>query len=240
MGEAFALTALLMGLAGGSHCLVMCAAPCRGVITAGRADPVLLKPATELCTSATGAFSSGVAFHAGRTLGYTSLGALAAFAMESLAWITQSAWSIRPLWTFAHVCMLIWGAMLLLQARQPVWVERAGRAVWQKVSPIVHRPGGVFLIGALWALMPCGLLYSALLVSALSASVMQGAVSMLCFALGSGVWLIAGPWVWGVASAKLNVWRAQWGTRAAGGLLLGMAAWAIWMDLVYKPSLWCR
>ncbi|MEG1769861.1 MAG: sulfite exporter TauE/SafE family protein, partial [Comamonas sp.] len=23
-------------------------------------------------------------------------------------------------------------------------------------------------------------------------------------------------------------------------MLFGVAAWALWMDLVYKPSLWCR
>ncbi|RDD91958.1 sulfite exporter TauE/SafE family protein, partial [Acidovorax sp. BoFeN1] len=23
-------------------------------------------------------------------------------------------------------------------------------------------------------------------------------------------------------------------------LLVGVAGWALWMDLIYKPSLWCR
>ena len=32
----------------------------------------------------------------------------------------------------------------------------------------------------------------------------------------------------------------EWGTRAAGAMLCAVASWALWMDLVYKPSLWCR
>ena len=88
--------------------------------------------------------------------------------------------------------------------------------------------------------MPCGLLYSALLVAALSNSAAQGALSMLAFALGSGLWLLAGPWLWARVRTRLNGWRESWGTRFAGLLLFAIAAWALWMDLVYKPSLWCR
>lgn len=242
MDGAFAGAALLMGLAGGSHCLVMCAAPCRVVVATRPPGTVLLQPAEEIVAKSEPEPSArrALVFHAGRLLGYAILGGLAAFAMESLAWLTQSAWSLRPLWTFAHVGMLAWGLMLLLQTRQPVWVERAGRAVWRKVHPAVHSPGGSFLAGMLWALMPCGLLYSALLVAALSSSVVQGALSMLFFAIGSGIWLWLGPWAWARLKLRLNGWRAEWGTRTAGLLLLGMAAWALWMDLVHKPSLWCR
>ena len=94
--------------------------------------------------------------------------------------------------------------------------------------------------GLLWALMPCGLLYSALLVAALSGGALQGAVTMLLFGAGSGLWLVGGPWLWGRLRTRINAVRASWGTRLAGALLLGVAGWALWMDLIYKPSLWCR
>jgi sulfite exporter TauE/SafE len=221
MTAAFAWTALLMGLAGGPHCLAMCAAPCSAVAGGGRPGRQAL-------------------FHGGRLLGYALAGGLAAFAMESLAWVTQQAWSLRPLWTFTHVAVLAWGLMMMAQARQPAWVENAGRAVWRRVRPLVAAPGGTLAAGCLWALMPCGLLYSALLVAALSGGPVPGALSMLCFALGSGLWLVGGPWLWGRLRSRVNGWRASWGTRLAGLLLFGIAAWALWMDLVYKPSLWCR
>ncbi|EER61983.1 conserved hypothetical protein [Acidovorax delafieldii 2AN] len=88
--------------------------------------------------------------------------------------------------------------------------------------------------------MPCGLLYSALLVAALSGGPLQGALTMALFGVGSGVWLVSAPWLWGKLRAHLNAARARWGTRLAGGLLVGVAGWALWMDLIYKPSLWCR
>jgi len=160
--------------------------------------------------------------------------------MQSLAWLTQQTSALRPAWTMLHVAVLAWGLMMVVQARQPVWVERAGRAVWQRVAPVVAAPGGVFMTGFLWALMPCGLLYSALLVAALSGGAVQGAFSMAMFGLGSGLWLLAGPWAWQRLRTRLNAARADWGTRTAGFMLCGVATWALWMDLVYRPSLWCR
>lgn len=129
---------------------------------------------------------------------------------------------------------------MMVQSRQPAWVEQAGRSVWARVRPLVGAPGGVLAAGALWALMPCGLLYSALLVAALSGGALEGALTMALFAMGSGVWLVGAPWAWGRLRSRLNLVRAQWGTRAAGAMLCGVAAWALWMDLIYKPSLWCR
>lgn len=241
MTAAFAWTALLMGLAGGPHCLAMCAAPCSAVAGAG---PASAKPAPQAVhwvpRSSIGRSGRQVLFHAGRLLGYALAGGLAAIAMESLAWATQQAWSLRPVWTLAHVAVLAWGLMMMAQARQPAWVENAGRAAWRRVQPLVAAPGGVFAAGFFWALMPCGLLYSALLVAALSNGSLQGALSMACFAVGSGLWLVAGPLAWRQLRSRLNVWRASWGTRLAGLMLFGIAAWALWMDLVYKPSLWCR
>ena len=234
-----------MGLVGGPHCLAMCAAPCSALVGAVRTEPIvpLELPLSERplrWMPRHGQAQRLVAYHAGRLLGYSSVGALAAVAMQSLAWVTQQTTALRPAWTLMHVAVLAWGLMMVLQARQPAWIENAGRGVWNKVRPIVSAPGGVFATGFLWALMPCGLLYSALLVAALSGSALQGAWTMALFGLGSGVWLVAGPWLWGRVRQRLNAARAEWGTRVAGGLLCAVAAAALWMDLVYRPSLWCR
>src|SRR5690606_7927114 len=130
-----------------------------------------------------------LAFHSGRLTGYAAAGAVAALAMDSLAWLTQQTVALSPAWTLMHVAVMAWGLMMMVQARQPVWVEQAGRAAWRKVQPLVRAPGGLMVGGALWALMPCGLLYSALLVAALSGGPLQGALTMALFGVGSGVWL---------------------------------------------------
>lgn len=230
-----ASAALLMGLVGGPHCLVMCAAPCAVVTGQGQSQEHVVQWLPR-----GGHVRRLVAYHLGRLLGYAAVGALAAMAMQSLAWLTQQSTALRPVWTFLHVAMLAWGAMMVLQARQPAWVESAGRSVWGRVRPLVEAPGGVFVTGFLWALMPCGLLYSALLVAALSGGLWQGALSMALFAAGSGVWLLAGPWIWLNLRHRVDAVRARWGTRLAGLTLCGVAVWALWMDLVYRPSLICQ
>lgn len=234
-----------MGLAGGSHCLAMCSAPC-GALVGHKAARAASAGAEEGATQVVqwaprgGVAFRSIAFHGGRLAGYAAAGALAAMAMDSLAWLTQQTAALRPAWTLMHVAVMAWGLMMMVQSRQPAWVEQAGRAVWGRVRPLVEAPGGVLAAGVLWALMPCGLLYSALLVAALSGGALEGALTMALFAIGSGVWLVGGPWAWSRLRSRLNMVRADWGTRVAGGMLCAVAAWALWMDLVYKPSLWCR
>lgn len=240
-----AITALLMGLAGGPHCLAMCSAPCGVLVgqgascsTAGDTGGTASQPVQWLAKG--GMPRRLFAFHLGRLAGYAGAGALAALAMDSLAWLTQQTMALSQVWTLMHVAVMVWGLMMMVQARQPAWVEQAGRAAWRRVQPLVRAPGGLMVAGALWALMPCGLLYSALLVAALSGGAAQGAATMALFGVGSGLWLVGGPLVWGKLRSYLNAVRASWGTRLAGASLVGVAGWALWMDLVYKPSLWCR
>ena len=56
------------------------------------------------------------------------------------------------------MAVLAWGVLLLLQARQPVWVER--RALGVAAGSTTRSVTQVyFMAGMLWSLMPCGLLY---------------------------------------------------------------------------------
>ncbi len=216
-----------MGLAGGPHCLAMCAAPCALVANQGK-----LAQGQRLNWGWLG-------FHAGRLLGYSLLGAVAAVAVGQLAWLAdRTAW-LRPLWTGMHLAILFWGGLMVFHGQQPQWLERAGRAVWAKVQPLVQRPGGTVFAGVAWALLPCGLLYSAVLVAALGANAASGALAMLAFGVGSGVWLWIAPVAWRVLQGRVGRWRAAWGTRAAGLMLVGVALWALWLDAVHGPALWC-
>src|SRR3954451_5227681 len=141
MTPTLAGTALLMGLVGGPHCLAMCSAACGGVIRAAGAKP-------------RGMWS----FQGGRLLGYSLAGAAAGLAVQSFAWLSSQTLALRPVWTLFHVVVLLWGLVLLAQARQPAWVESAGRSVWSRVRPMAQRRGGLLATGALWVFMPCGLL----------------------------------------------------------------------------------
>ena len=216
-------TALLMGLVGGPHCIAMCGAACGGVIRGVGAKP------------ARGMWS----FQAGRLIGYSLAGGAAGLAVQSFAWLSSNTKALQPVWTLFHVAVLLWGLVLLAQARQPAWVESAGRNVWARVRPMAQRRGGLVASGALWVFMPCGLLYSALLVASLSGGFVEGMASMALFAVGSGVSLGLAPSALRRLQELGNRLRKDWGTRIAGGLLAATAAWALWMDLAHRIAEWC-
>jgi len=223
MSFALALSALLMGLAGGPHCIAMCGAACAGVTRAGRGSPA----------------RSLLAFQAGRLAGYVGGGAAAAFAVETLGWLTTNSAALRPVWTLFHLAVLAWGLMLVTKAHQPMWVSSAGRSIWSRVRPVTRARGGVFATGMLWTFMPCGLLYSALLVASLSGGPLQGAASMALFGLGSGLWLALAPALLAKLAQFGDRFKQDWGTRAAGFLLVLAALWALWMDTAQRIAIWC-
>lgn len=216
-------TAFIMGLAGGPHCAAMCGAACAGVVRGSGA------------THLRGMWT----FQLGRLLGYSTAGAAAGFAVQSFAWLSSSTAALRPLWMFFHLAILLWGLTLLALARQPAWVDTAGRAVWQRVRPMAQARGGLLATGALWIFMPCGLLYSALLVASLSGGPLQGGLAMALFAVGSGLSLGLFPGLLRKLQGAGNRLRKDWGTRATGAVLAGVAAWALWMDLGQRISEWC-
>lgn len=227
-----------MGLVGGPHCLAMCAAPCHAVIQGHGQSSVqmharIAQPVWALNWSAS-------QFHVGRLLGYGFLGGVAALAMEQVAWFSDQTSALHPVWVGMHLAILAWGLLMLFQGQQPAWLERAGRSVWGKVQPVLSLRGGALFAGVAWAFMPCGLLYSAVLVAALSGAAWSGAASMLAFGLGSGLWLLAAPVAWRWLSGRVSRFRTEWGTRVAGLMLVAVSLAALWMDLVYKPSMWCR
>ena len=240
MWLALVSTAFLMGLMGGAHCLAMCAAPCGALTGQGQAPASAGQAAVVQWMPRASVLQRTAGFHLGRLAGYGAAGALAAYAMAQFAWLSQASSALHPLWTLLHVLILAWGGLMMLQARQPAWIENAGRAAWAWVRPLVARPGGLFVTGLAWALMPCGLLYTALLTAALSGSVLRGALCMVLFGIGSGMWLVAGPWVWRRLRARFDGRGGVWGTRLAGLVLFILGAWALWMDVVHgQPAPWC-
>jgi uncharacterized protein len=222
MQTSIAVTALLMGLAGGPHCIAMCGSACLGIASANKPNST-----TAL-----------LQFQVGRLLGYSILGAVAAYSMQTIGSISIQAAALRPLWTMVHVAGALMGLTLLVRAQQPQWIESFAKSVWQKtrrVSQSVPHSAPV-LLGGLWAFLPCGLLYSALLVAAMTSRAIDGAVVMALFALGSGVSLFAGPWVW----SKLRNYRSGFfAVRFAGFALFAISIWGLWMSIAHNKAPWC-
>jgi uncharacterized protein len=233
MQSSLALTALLMGLVGGPHCVAMCGVACAGL---GQ-------------SAGTRKNSALLLFQLGRVLGYSAMGGLAAASLQGLGWLTVHSAALRPVWSLFHVAALVLGLVLLWQARQPVWLDATGRTIWARARQMgAGRGSAPLVLGTLWALLPCGLLYSALLVAAMAGGAAQGAGVMALFALGTSVTMTAGPWLWlklrgqgssGSLGFAGSAARGQWGVRLAGAALAASSGWALWMGLVHNTAPWC-
>ena len=209
MLSSLVVTSLLMGLAGGPHCVAMC-----GAATAGIG-----------CTQ-----RRLWSFQAGRVVGYAALGAVIASSVQVLQWSAAQTALLKPFWAMFHVAVIAFGLTLVWLGRQPRWVDQGAHRVWQAL-----RHGTLSLddrrwpavAGALWALLPCGLLYSALVVAALASSAWEGGAVMAAFAAGSAVSLHFGPVLWRRWRATASADSAKWAVRLAGVALAGASFWAI-------------
>lgn len=206
LDAALIVSATLMGLAGTPHCAAMCSAPC--ALAGGQRPAKLL---------------------AGRLLGYTAGGAVAAASAEVLARASQSVTLLQPAWALLQAALLLLGLTLLVRGRMPLWL---GAVNWRP------KPSHAFATGMAWVAMPCGLLHAALLLAGLSGSVLGGGVAMAGFALASTPGLVVAP-----------LWRARLLKRGAGGetlalrlaglaLVLG-AAWALGHGVWQRVMLAC-
>jgi len=208
-------SALLMGIAGGPHCLAMCGSACMGVSRmpghSARGNLLL--------------------FQTGRLTGYATLGAVAALSMNALGWMADRATVLHPFWSMLHIAAFIWGLWLMWRAKQPLWVSQTAQRIWQSMSGRTHALSGRLLaplwLGMVWALLPCGLLYSALLVAMFTTGGLQGALVMAMFAIGGGLMLTAFPWLW---SRLMGNWGRGLGLGIWGnwGRGLGLGIWGNW------------
>jgi len=222
MQTSMAITALFMGIVGGPHCVAMCGAACAGISRA----------AGERSTRALWSFQFS------RMLGYSLFGAFAAGSVQGLAVLGTNTIAIRPVWTMFHAAAFLLGLALIWQARQPAWIDSLGQSLWRKARPVLTRlgPRAPIVLGVGWAFMPCGLLYSALLVASLSANVFEGAAIMALFSLGTSISLTAAPWL------LLRLRGGQsgaWAIRLAGLALALTSGWALWMGLTNPTGLFC-
>jgi sulfite exporter TauE/SafE len=265
-------TAAALGLLGGLHCVMMCSAMQHSAIHGlgqARANPGTrrvwtLSPATAASHEAPHA-QSGAAqwpsrttavplsttdwkthwqFHAARLLGYAALGAAAGSSSAVLRWGAETLPLMRPIWAMLNGALLILGISLLITGRQPAWIDALGQRVWQHTGSRLptERSLRPALTGLGWALMPCGLLYSALAIAVLASDPLRGALVMLSFGAGTVVHLSAARAVLQALlrrSATLATRLELQGHRVAGGALAAMAIAALVALAWRQPHPFC-
>jgi len=200
-----------LGLASSLHCLGMCG----GI---------------SLMLGGTAAGNQQALLHGGRILSYAGLGALAG-GLGSAAMGGVDPGTGHALLRWSAALSLGWmGLVTAGLAPAPAFLghaaPRAIRALLRLPLPARRIAGGLA-----WGLLPCGMVYGALLFAMFAGSALGGALVMLGFGLGTLPALVAAGLGFGRLQAMV---RARW----LGAAMVGIAA----LSLIDNPAAlgaWC-
>lgn len=210
MPELNLIPVFIVGLLGGVHCAGMCG---------GMVGAISLAP-----TAKAGAqkWRYHLAYNAGRIASYALAGGLAG-AVGASGQALGGALPIQQiLYLLANLMLLSLGLHLAGMWHGILQLERAGSVIWRSLQPYTQRvmgmnsSAGVFMLGGLWGWLPCGLVYSVLFTALMSGGVLQGALLMLAFGLGTLPNLLA----MGLFASKLQPFLKRTPVRVIAGLLV--------------------
>ncbi len=190
-GTSVLIVLLLTGLAGSvGHCVGMCGPL---VILAGARYPRKGIAATPL----------HLVYHSGRILVYAALGTAAGALGSAAGKAAQAAEIPGVLSVIAGLAVVFAGLSYL--GWLPFWKRSIHTGGWwqRTMQKVMKTPGktGVFLLGCLNGLLPCGLVYEALLIAAASARPLLAGLGMLIFGAATIPTLV----VFGVGTQFLSV-----------------------------------
>ncbi len=207
------LSAFLVGLLGGGHCIGMCG---------GIASAVSMHLPNQTKNQPKVLFL--IAYNAGRILSYTLAVALAGL-LGASGFFLNHVFPIQHLLYFISSLMLIFLGLYLAGFWYGItYIENAGRSLWAKLQPYskrfipVQNLTQAFALGGLWGWLPCGLVYSVLIAAIATGSAINGGLLMLAFGLGTLPTLLA----MGMTAVRLKATLQNiWVRRASGLLVLG-------------------
>ena len=211
------MSVLLGALVSGAHCALMCG----GIATAIEGVAPLL-PRREIVRRQ-------LMMHLGRVAMYVALGALAGW-LGQMFWRQQWLPIQRGLFALAGV-MLLLQAMWLVRTRgrsvMGQWIAARTAGLWRRLAGRLRGDAQIngmcarFAMGAVWGLVPCGLIYGVLPIAMLAGDAATGAGVMLAFGLGTlpNLMLIS------ALSARLAQWgHRPWARWVAAAVMGGTAA----------------
>ncbi len=173
--------ALMIGLLGSTHCVGMCGGIV-GALSAGlKPDPA--RPISALAWH-------HLAYNGGRILSYTLAGSGVGLLGSQIEMINVSA-AIPVGRLIAGLFLIALGLYLAGWWQAITLLEKGGAYVWRWIEPVgrrflpVRSPLHALGLGMIWGWLPCGLVYSTLVLAMSSMSASQGALIMLGFGLGT-------------------------------------------------------
>ena len=204
------------GLLGSAHCLGMCG----GISGLFAAGVTVASIKTQLPLA--------IAYNVGRVFSYALLGVtVALIGSTAVSAIPDLAGPVR---LASGVLIIVVGLQVAFGWRLLAPVEKIGATIWNRLVP--HAKGLIPAnsvskatgLGLIWGWLPCGLVYSALLLAATTADAISGGLVMVAFGLGTMPAMIAT----GLSATKLATFMSR--NRLGAGLLivlLGIATLAM-------------
>jgi uncharacterized protein len=170
--------ALLLGLAASGHCVLMCGGitAALGLATArdanGRIRPALL-----------------ASYQLGRIASYALAGLLFAGVFGTLIAVLDIEAVRQTMRALSALTLLLAALVAFGRVHDPG--HRIGRSVWLRVSrlgrgllPVTTVPRAL-AFGMVWGWMPCGFVYTVLLVATMQSDAIRGALTLAAFGLGT-------------------------------------------------------
>lgn len=164
-------------------------------------------------------------YTAGRIVTYAALGALAG----ALGGVTELAGALLGVHRAAAIVagtVLVFWALGALASLAPGFTAGGG-ALFARLGELLKRrmPGHPFATGLFLGLLPCGLLYSALIAAVALGGAGRGAAALALFGAGTA------PTLLGVSLADTVLVRRAFVNRVSQVFLLVMGVWFLWRGL---------
>ncbi len=208
--------AFITGFLGSAHCFGMCG----GISGLFAVNASVSSLRTQV--------PKAIMYNLGRILSYAILGgAVALLGKTTVALIPTIAAPVR---LASGILIILVGLQLAFGWRILAPLESAGAKLWDRIAPTakglvpVETVTQALGLGIIWGWLPCGLVYSVLLLAATTTDILSGALVMVTFGLGTMPAMLAT----GLSASKLAQFMR--GKRLGAGLLivlLGLATIAM-------------
>lgn len=200
------VAAFVTGLLGSAHCFGMCAG--LSGLFAVNASVASLRSQLPMA----------IVYNTGRILSYAFLGVLVATVGQSVVKAIPNI--AAPVRLAGGLLIVIVGLQVAFGWRFLAPLEQAGATIWKRIAPAAKNLLPVTTLrkalglGLLWGWLPCGLVYSVLLLAATTANALNGGLVMIAFGIGTMPAMI----MTGISASRLSQFLSR--KRMGAGLLI--------------------
>ncbi len=257
LNSSLLITALLAGVAGGSHCIGMCGGIASLLVRSGRGAPKEGAPAEqapsypvipiipllsekELAVKTRSSWFSLFQLHAGRISLYAILGAVVGL-FGTAGLLFKPILPVQSILFYVGNFSLLYLGLRCLGYTPGFGVFRsvghflASHITLPVSSPSLYLPSNPFFSGLLWGCMPCGLVYGVLPLALMSGSAWSGALLMVAFGLGALPYLLLTQ---GLAQRFGNRKPPRWLAVGAAMILIGLGLLGLFLPNEHHTGGW--